>query len=137
MSKIVERIIEVIRMLQEQFGDTVTVDRCYNPVFYLQSLNRNTFPLVLVAYKGSVYTDSKLYPCTSQFEIYFIDIKKEADGLLDLMQAVHDFFKKNNVQTYHEGRLVTGQKMIYQDQSLNAESNEHVIYVQRYNLLIP
>ena len=83
------------------------------------------------------YTNSKLYPCTCSFEIYFIDIKKNADELLDFMQVVYDFFKDNVVQTKENGKLITGQKMIYQEQSLHAESNEHVIYVQRYNLLIP
>ena len=137
MSKIVERMVDIIEMLQEHFGDTAFVNKCYDPIVYIQSLTPTQFPLILVSYKSSLFTSSKLYPCNSMFEIYFVDIKKEADKLLDLMQDVYDFFKNNVMQTKENGKIVTGQKLLYQDQSFHAESNEQVIYAQRYNLLIP
>ena len=137
MSKIVERMFDIIEMLQGHFGNSIMINKCYDPIVYIQSANPTKFPLILVSYKGSLYSSSKLYPCSSTFEIYFIDIKKKADGLLDLMQDVYNFFSQNFIQTKEEGKIVTGQKLSYQDQSFHAENNEFVIYVQRYSLLIP
>jgi hypothetical protein len=130
---------EILDMLQAEFGDKGTVSRCYDPIVYMQSGNFTPkFPFILLSYKSSLYSNSKLYPCTSTFEIYFIDNKKKADELLDLMQVVYDFFNDNVVLTINEyGNVAAGHKMIYQEQGLHAESNEHIIYVQRYNLLIP
>jgi len=78
-----------------------------------------------------------MYPGHCLFEIYFIDIKQEKDDLFDLMETVYSFFRQNAIQIVEDGRVVTGQKLIYQDQSYYNESKEHIIYVQRYNLLIP
>ena len=137
MSKIVERMFEIIRMLEEELSSKAKVDRCYNPEFYLESLTSNESPFVLVCYKGSLYRNSKLYPCNSTFEIYFADLKSKADELLDLMQNVYNFFNNNVVKSTDEnGKVIAGQKLIYQDQNFYAENNEYVIYMQRYNLLI-
>jgi len=141
MNKIVERINEIVRMLQEDFpqhytGDIGTINRCYDPIVYMQTANPTKFPLILVYYEGSVYTNTKQYPCTSSFKIYFVDVKKKADELLDLMQEVYYFFNNKPVKSITENNVVVQQKMIYQEQSFHAESSEHVIYVQKYNLLI-
>ena len=136
MSKIAERIDDIIRMLGKKCPE-ILFKECNDPLVYMKSLNPIRFPLVLISYKESLYNDSKIYPGTCTFEIYFIDIKKKARQLLDLMQDVYDFFKNNVIQTKEDGNSVTGHKMIYQEQGLHAESNEHIIYVQRYNLLIP
>jgi len=136
MNKIAERIVEILKMLQEELGDRAFVDRCYDPLVYMQSLTTNKRPLVLLSYTGSIYnTNSKLYPCNSSFVIYFADIKKDGDKLLDLMQDVYNFFNLNAVKTT-DNEKVKGQKLIYQDQNFHAESKEHVIFSQGYKLLI-
>jgi hypothetical protein len=131
MSKIVERTDEILSMLQKDFEGMqpkIYFNKCYDPIRYLQTWNSVEFPLVLVSYKGNLSNDKNLYPGVCNFEIYFIDIKLKAEELLDLMESVYDLFENNTIHT--------GRKMIYQDQNYYAESNEHVIYVQRYNILI-
>ena len=140
MSKILKQTNEIIRMLEKELKGVKTllyINPCYDPIFYLQSYNYTKFPLVLVSYRGSLYNISKLYPGPSEFHIYFVDIKKKADELLDIMQAIHGLFNTNVVQTKENDKIVTGQKLLYQDQGFYAENNEHIIYVQKYNLLIP
>jgi hypothetical protein len=138
MSKIAERTNEILKMLREEFENTeLYFDKCYDPLVYIRTSNPTAFPLILISYKGSVFSNGKPYPHICIYEIYFCDIKQEAETLFDFMQDVYNFFKNNVVQTIQNGEIVTGQKMIYNDQSFHAESNEHVIYVQKYNLLIP
>jgi hypothetical protein len=140
MNKITERTDEILRMLKECLKNVepvITFDKCYDPVGCIKTLNPTAFPLILVSYKGSLSNESKLYPGVCSFEIYFIDIKQEAEKLFGLMESVYDLFRCNNVQTRVAEKIITGHKLIYQDQNFHKESNEHVIYVQRYNLLIP
>jgi len=94
--------------------------------------------LILISYKSSELNSSKWYPGVCVFEIYFLDIKQKADDLFDLMESVYLFFCNNPIQIANEnGDIVTGQKLIYQDQSYYEESAEHIAYSQKYNLLIP
>ena len=140
MNKIIERTNEILRMLKEEFkkhDPKIHFEKCYDPMVYIQTLNLTNFPLILVSYKGSMNNDAKLYPGVCMFEIYFVDIKKEAEKLFGLMEIVHKLFSCNVVQTKIDNKIVTGHKLIYYDQAFRTEGDEHIIYVQRYNLLIP
>jgi len=140
MSKIIFCRDEIIRLINEHMSDSnipITVDSCNDPIVYINTLNPTSFPLILVSYKSSLINNSKMYPGTCSFEIYFIDIKKEKDDLFNLMEKVYLFFSNNPIQIAENGDIVTGQKLIYQNQSYYNESKEHIVYSQKYNLLIP
>ena len=140
MNKIVDRTNEILDILQEELKDIEPViyfDKSYDPMIYIKTLNPTGFPLILVSYKSSLPNDSKLYPGVCAYEIYFVDIKTGSEELFGLMQSVYEIFKHKIVQTRINGEIVAGHKLIYQSQGYHAESNEHVIYVQKYNLLIP
>jgi hypothetical protein len=124
-------------MLKEEFKEGVYVDKCYSPIGYMKSLGSGSLPLVLVSYKGSTSTDTKLYPGVCIYELFFVDVKLEAEKLFDVMQQVYKLFDNRLVITKINDKVITGQQLIYNGQSFYAESNEHVIYVQKYNLLIP
>jgi len=126
-----------MKLLVIELNLSVTVDYCNDPLVYIRSINPTSFPLILVSYKSSLSNNSKWYPGVCTFEIYFLDIKAERDNLFDLMESVYFFFANNPIQIKKNDNSVTGQKLIYQDQAFHDESNEHIIYTQRYNLLIP
>lgn len=140
MNKINERITEIIRLLNTEYGsltDTnAIIEKCHDPVSYIKSFNPNRFPLILVSYKGNAY-DMKLYPGITSFDLYFMDFKINDDALLDFAETVFLFLKTATIKTYTKTVLTTGHKMILQSQDLFAESNDQVIYVQKYKLLIP
>lgn len=143
MNKINVMLTEIISMLDTQFGPETTtkglIQKCHDPVKYILAKNPNDFPLILVAYSGNNF-DVKLYPGKTTFSLYFMDIKDKDDSLLDLMESVFTYLNSNPVKTYKDEaktQIKTGNKMILYDQNLYAENNDQVIYVQKYNLLIP
>lgn len=137
MSIIADQKDEILRILQERFKDTKPViyfDKCHDPIVYMRSLSQPV-PLILVSYKGSLNNETKQYPGVCNFEIYFVDITPEAEELFGVMESVYELFKNNHIiQTKSDG-VVSRRRILYYDQGFHAESNEHVIYVQRYNLI--
>ena len=144
MSKITGRTQAIIDMLIDNFGESTsikaTIEKCHNPLQYIKEKNPNHLPLILVSYAENPEYDLKLYPGKTAYEIYFMGEKVNDDSLLDLAESVFDLFRQNPVRIYSDDetpKLVSSQKLIYQGQRFHAESDEQVIYAQRYNLLIP
>ena len=62
-------------------------------------------------------------------------MRLEAEKLFSMMGSVHDLFKANNIiKTKLDDNIMIRHRIIYYDQAFHAESPEHVIYVQRYNV---
>jgi len=144
MNKINQRTEKIIEMLRGQFGESsttkATIEKCHNPVVYIESKNPNGFPLILVSWKRSPNYEMKLYPGSSEYEIYFMDFKTQDDDLLNLMESVFLFLKSNSVKIYSEAEtpvLLSVEKITYLGQEFFTESKDQVIYAQRYKLLIP
>jgi len=130
-------IIAILKLFLSKNNLDVAVDVCNDPTTYIKDMNPVKFPLVLISYSGSSNSMVKLFPGMCFFEMYFVNTKEGSDVLLDLMELVYGAFQQNVVNYPIGDDFVSGNKLNYQGQSFHAETNEYVIYLQKYSLLIP